>query len=219
MGAILMVVGDATVPTTGDTYLTGVLEGLGHTVTYVSDETAEDVTGFDGVVVTDSCSSATLGAKYDTVAIPLVDHEAQHWDDIRMITAATVDEVSVTQVLWEDITHAIADGPYGAHSGTDTIFSSAALLARSDGLASGVVQIASNGGSTNVVCGAAESGATLTSGTAPARRVFMWPKEAAAALLTADGENPLKNAYYWAFGSVAAPESRPLRTVCSSLRW
>jgi hypothetical protein len=201
-----MVVGDAGAPTTGDAYLKGILEGLGHTVTYVSDETAEDVTGFDGIVVTDSCSSVTLGAKYDTAAIPLVDHEAQHWDDIRMVSAASVTEISTTTITYEDDTHAIANGPYGAHTGTDTILSGSALIARStSGPASGVTQIASAGGSTNIACGAAESGATLTSGTAPARRVFMWPKEAAAALLTADGENPLKNAYYWAFGEVVAP--------------
>jgi hypothetical protein len=200
MASILVVVGNAGTPTSGDSYLEGVLQGLGHTVTYVSDETAEDVTGFDGIVVTDSCSSVTLGAKYDTAAIPLVSHEAQHWDDIRMITAASVTEISTTTITYEDDTHAIANGPYGAHTGTDTILSGSALIARSTSVASGVTQIASTGGATNIVCGAAESGATLTSGTAPARRVFMWPKEAAAVLLTADGENPLKNAYVWAFG-------------------
>jgi hypothetical protein len=199
MGAILLVVADSALPSTGDGVLQNVLADLSHVVTYRSDDVAEDVTGFDGVVISDSCSSATLGTKYDTVSVPVADHEAQHWDDMRLVTAASVAEISTTDVTWLATAHPIEDGPYGTFSGTDTIYSAASLLPRSNSVASGAVLVA-NSGASQICCGAAETGAVLTSGTAPARRVFMWPRDGPATLLTEDGRNPLKNAYYWLFG-------------------
>lgn len=204
MAAILQVVGDAAVPTTGDTTIRGWLESVGHVVTYVSDETAENTTGYDGVVICESCASATLGAKYDTAALPIILHEGGNLHLIRMMTvSAGGQEAGRTDIDILDDTHPIFDGPHGSFTGQVAI-QTAANLGRVDDVAAdpaaGVSYLAQSDTSASFkTVLACESGAVLTSGNAPARRAFVFPSDPAAAALNADGIAIVKNAYVWAF--------------------
>lgn len=203
MSSILLVVGDAAVPTAGDIVIKGLLEGMGHTVTYRSDETAESPTsGFDGIVVAESVSGATIGSKYATVALPLVTHESSHLDVLGLTTVTQSSIASQTDAVWIAGTP-IADGPFGTLSGTDTIFSAGSGLGWFDSAdkASGVTSLATHSGFSNrIACASVESGATLHTGPAPARRAYIWPQSTSASTnLNALGITAIKNAYYWAF--------------------
>lgn len=205
MAAILLVVGNAASPTTGDALIKTILEGMGYTVTYVSDEAAEDVTGMDGVVIAESVAGATLGSKYATVAVPVVALEQAYLDDMGFCTTADIgQQATQTQVSWLSTTHPIADGPFGTFSGTTTIFGSPATLGRYDftgGGAGSQENIASiTADSTIIVCAACDEGTSLLIGNAAAKRAFIWPQDAASASLNSDGTNVLKNAFAWAFG-------------------
>jgi concanavalin A-like lectin/glucanase superfamily protein len=208
MASILVVVGDAAVPTTGDDILKGYLQALGHTVTYRSDETAESPTsGYGGIVVAESVAGATIGAKYTSVAIPLVSHEPAHLDALGFTSATPSSLAAQTQIIWLASTP-IADGPFGTLSGTDTIFSTGSSLGyfNSADKAAGVTSLARTAGSaTEITCASVNTGATLYTGagapaTAPAKRAYIWPQGASTANLTADGTTAIKNAYAWAFG-------------------
>ena len=202
MGAILLVVGNSAAPTTGDALLKTLLESQSHTVTYISDETTEDITGMDGVVISESCASGTVAAKYTTVAIPVVSFEDGDWDELQMTTAAVTLSVDALDV--SDATHAIADGPHGTFTGTVTIYSPTvanAVKRTSNTDASGAVRVLSSG--SIAVLLAAESGATLLTGTAPARRVIFGIRDAgmSSGSTTADLQNLIKNAFAWSFAS------------------
>lgn len=68
-----LVVADSTSLTTLDQSVKSRLEGLGWTVTAISDETAEpSMSGYSLVVICESVASATLGTKYATVSVPVV---------------------------------------------------------------------------------------------------------------------------------------------------
>lgn len=212
MAAIKLIVGDAAAPQTVDTYVKGLLEGLGHTVTLTSDETAEDLTGVDGIVISESCSTTTLGTKYNTAAVPLITHEAFYIDTLRLSSNEGGDSSGQTQMTVLDDTHPIMNGPFAALTGTVTLLSAGGNLpfGFSGTFGSGVsilAQQTSDSSHINVV--AAESGATLASGTAPARRAFVTvPINSDVANVTADAEALIKNAYVWAFGSATYPEKQ-----------
>ena len=205
MAAILLVVGDSAAPTTPDSYLQGILEGLGHTVTLRSDDVADSVTGFDGVVIAESVASATIGTKYNTAAVPVITHETGNINDLRLSDVEGTTEVGGTQIDVPTTTHPIFHGPFGTFPlGTYTIFTSPAGLGYDDDATfpSGVELLAhSNVNSARQMVFACEAGATLTSGTAEGKRAFIFPTNTAAPGITATGEAMLKNAYAWAFGT------------------
>jgi hypothetical protein len=210
MGHILVVVGDASVPTADDDALRDLIEDLGHTTAYVSDETAEDVTGFDGVIICDSSSSGTLGTKYNTVAIPVITHEQGNTAELRIITLeGTGDSTVTSNAIIQDDTHPIADGPYGSFTGNE-VFSSATTWGHIDDtvadLGAGGVYVAHHpavGFDNRKFIAAYESGGLLADGNAaPAKRAFLTGRLNVATSLTADGIALFKNAYAWAFGVV-----------------
>lgn len=208
MSAILLVIADAAAPTTGDALLRGYLEGLGHVVTYRSDETAEDVTGFAGVVLSESCVGATLGAKYALVAVPVISHEAAIVDDMLMITTAAANTDAVaTDIEIVVPTHPIASGPFGSYSGQIAVNTANGIgYVDSDfygALGGGVTLVGRQVFDTTETCIlAVDSGGALTSGVAAAKRgVVLFSRDLSVPTLTATGTNIIKNAYVWAFGN------------------
>lgn len=201
MASLRLVVGDKAVFTATDTYVQGLLQGLGHTVTALSDEDAEDITGMAGVVICESCVTATLGAKYALVAVPVVTHEPQILDDMLLVDAANVSSVTDTLVQILDGTHPITNGPYGTYAiGTLTILSSASNISFTQaGMAAGVTKLASTSGGVQVEALACDKGGALTSGTAADKRAFVWPHNNSGSLVNTDGQAIIKNAYAWAF--------------------
>lgn len=200
MAALGVVVASAVAPTAGDTVLKNLLEGAGHSVTFINDEDAVGGT-YGAYVLAESCSSATLGGKYDTVAVPCVVLEISVWDDMRLATAAGTTAASSTD--YDLLTHEITTGlPDPA---TVKLTSTSQYSVLNSALPSGAVPFARAGADATRTTGwVVEAGGILTSGTAPARRVALgyidnWPPN-----LTADGETLLLQAVEWVLGSVVA---------------
>lgn len=96
---ILLVVGDAAVPVASDLLWAERLTALGHTYTYISDETAEpDLTPYYGIVIGESVATGTLGTKYLSAPKPLLSGEGANWDTWGF---ATLDGNVVAQPYWQ----------------------------------------------------------------------------------------------------------------------
>jgi hypothetical protein len=193
VGHIILVVATAGSPTAGDTVLQGRLEAAGHTVTRTSDEDAEYSGSYDGVVVSDSSSGGTFGAKYDTVAKPGIALEAATWRLGSYVGATT----GVTQ--W---TVSAVSGANGGLTGTQTVFSSGQSQQgiSVSSLPAGATLVANQQGDTNKgIYVIYEAGGNLTSGTAPARRVFLRIGDPAMPNLASAGTTLLDAAIAWAF--------------------
>lgn len=225
MAQILLVVGNAGTPTAPDTYLQGVLQGLGHTVTLRSDDDADSVTGFNGVVIAESVASATIAAKYGTAAVPVITHETGNINDLRLSDVEGATEVSGTQI---DVTstgaaHPIFNGPFGVFPlGTYTIFTSPAGLGYdNDATFPAGVQLLAHSfvDGTRQMVFVCDTGATLTSGTAEGKRAFIFPTNTAAPGITNVGENMLKNAYHWAFAQPAVGDNPPIGFLGRGAGW
>jgi hypothetical protein len=112
---VLVVVGDATTPTTTDAAIKTRLKGLGHTVTYMSDETAEpSLASYDLIVIAESVSPDTLGTKYAAAAVPIILHdysvaELTGWD----LSTEAQSTGTQTQVTVTDAAHPAASGQSG----------------------------------------------------------------------------------------------------------
>lgn len=204
MADILLVVATAGTPTAGDLYFKAILEGLAQTVTLRSDDDADSVSGFAGVVVAESCSSATLGTKYATAGVPVVTHEAGHVDGLGMISAEGASNEVEDQTVVLVASHPMMRGPHGSASGTITVLSSAVSFAYIDGnvvtLSADVTALAESPNTANWWTALAAEG-----GSFPARRAYIWPNTGASSTaVAAVGEIVLRNTYAWAFG-IAPP--------------
>lgn len=209
MGAIQLVVGVVSTPSATDAVIKSLLESLGHTVVYVDDDTAENTTGFNGVVILDSCNTASLGTKYDTVALPVITHEGFYVDSLRMSDIeGAVAEVLTTFTITDD-THPFVKGPFGSFTGTLTWASSGTpgvyINDATVNFGAGVDHVARSPTDANFkTLFAYEAGDNLASGTAPAKRGYISLRDTAGTLLTSDFVHVLLNAYTWAFGRRAA---------------
>lgn len=214
MGHIILVVGNKDVLTTGDLIIRGRLEGAGHTVTEASDEDAEFSGAYDGVFVSDSASGAIFntGAKYRTVDKPGVTTENAAW--LLGTYLGTGDPLSSWSVT---STPTLSAGL----SGTVAVYDAATQAQQG-------IEVSTLPAGAQIVATALndadkatyvfyESGATLVTGTAPARRVFFRVGDGAMDNLTADGLALLDGAIEWAFGSAglsgALAASAPMPTA------
>lgn len=194
MGHIILVVANSPTPTAGDLVLQGRLENAGHTVTRTSDEDAEYGGAYDGVLVSDSCSGGTFGAKYDTVAKPGITCENASWRLGSFIGATT----GVAQWTVNSVSAA-----NGGLTGAQTIYSSGQSQQgiTVSSLPAAATAVATQQGDSNkgtyVIY---ESGGALVSGTAPARRVFLRIGDPAMGNLASAGTTLLDAAISWAFG-------------------
>jgi hypothetical protein len=197
VATIVLVVADTTSLGSGDTILQNRLtSNHGHTVVLRNDEDAEYGSAYDGVMVSDSCVAATFGSKYDTVAKPGICLEglASGW---RLGTSSSAGS-GVTQWDVQSVPAANA-----GLTGAQTIYSAGAAqqgLTTSSVPAGGQIVAYESGATTKAVYVIYESGGTLTSGTAPARRVFFRAGNADVANLTSTGLSLLDAAITWAYG-------------------
>jgi hypothetical protein len=200
VATIVLVCANAATPTAGDLVIQGRLEAAGHTVVRTSDESAEYSGAYDGVFVSDSCSGGTFGSKYDTVAKPAITCEAVSW---RLGTY--LGGITGTQWTVQDV------AGNGGLTGTQSVYSNSQSQQGIDtdvlpGAATVVARLAGDADHGTYVT--YEAGGALTSGTAPARRVFLRIGDGAMDNLTAAGTTLLDAAISWAFGPVA-PDDPP----------
>lgn len=194
MGHIILVVATSGSPTVGDLVIQGRLEAAGHTVTRTSDEDAEYSGSYDGVVVSDSCSGGTFGAKYDTVTKPGLTFEAASWRLGTYSGAADATQWSVNAV----------PAANGGLTGTQTVYDATQPqqgISVSSLPAAATVVATQQGDSNKGVYVVYEAGGALTSGTATARRAFLRIGDGAMDNLTSAGTTLLDAAIGWTFDS------------------
>src|SRR5690606_5620871 len=170
------------------------LEAMGHEVVRRLDSDPEITTGYDAVIVSDSSSNANVGTKYGTVAKPGLCTEGltSGW---RLGSGSTMSGMT-TQ--W----NVLNVSPYnGGLTGVRTIYGSEYQqqgMTRSSVEGTDGIIVATEANDSNLVTYAVyEAGAVLTSGTAPARRVFMRFGNSVAGTLTADAWTLFDAALNW----------------------
>lgn len=198
MATIVLVVGTTATLTDGDIVIRDRLVAAGHTVVLRNDTDAEYSGTYDGVYIADSSSGGDVGSKYDTVAKPGITAENASW---RLGTY--LGAISGTQWTVENV-----EGN-GGITGTVTVYNSTQSQQGidTDTLPAGAIVVARLAGDadhgTYVLYPA---GISLTSGTAPAKRVFFRMGDAQTADANATGRALLDAAIGWAFGPAAPIE-------------
>lgn len=169
--ANILVVRNSAGPTTDDTNLINFLTGRSHSVTNVADTSALPDSGYDICIVTDSGSSgSTAIGSIPTCQLPVMLFETT-WQTARMSSAAATTG-GTSGTTWDLTTHALNSG----YSDPMTVFNSSQSMygTTNTNLPSGVEVLAwANGSTTHATAVIADTGATLTSGTAPNRRACM----------------------------------------------
>lgn len=170
----------------GDELLVADLVARGHTVTDIFDTDPAPTTGYDVILITESGSGSTTGA-YDTCPLPVLTFEVS-WTGLRL---ATADATTGAAGSWTLNSHAINStftSPLNTNSGTTYQAATSALPA-------GVSAIATIGTETHTL--AADTGATLTSGTAIARRAAIGFSDSKIASTTTDGFSYINAILKW----------------------
>lgn len=94
---VLIIVGDASSPNGADANMVSLLQARGHTVTLRSDESTEDFSGQDFLIIGESVSSSTAGTKYNDAPIPAMVIESALADEWHLATGSPIpdDEVDI----------------------------------------------------------------------------------------------------------------------------
>lgn len=192
-GGALFILDDATAPSFADQNVEGLLNSLGIDVMLVSDEaaTAGDATGKDLILISSSVDPTALTADFSATAIPLIVWEADLYDDLNLATSPG-ETAAITDLTIADASHPIADGFV---AGDTTVYAEALPMA-SGQPGSGAVSVGASGGQSTLF--AYDTGAPMTTGTAPARRVGFFASSTGTGSATFAGMALLENAILWA---------------------
>lgn len=202
---VLVVVADKAALTSADTTLINRLQTLGHTVTTRSDEEDDSVaTEYELVVITESCSSSAIAAKYKTSAVPVIHHEFAAWDDMGLITTTAGSLATQTDMVITSSAHAIRGS---VPAGQQTIYTTAVQIDHSINAHGAQATMIAHavGDATRYTIFAYEAGATLADGTTAAdkRLAFSMQDPGAPEALNANGLALFDNAVAWALGGVS----------------
>lgn len=189
---------------TSDQTLAAILTDAGHTVTYISEADTPPTSGYDAVIITESGSGSAV-APYDTNPMPVGCFDVS-WDDLRLATAAST-VAAATNSVQPQSSHPSMTGlasPLEIFTSTSTGNARSVELTA---MATGVDIVALVDSDTSRAhCIAADSGATLTSGTAPNRRFGIGIVESRVLLLNANGEQYTLQVCEWLAGTSAGIE-------------
>jgi hypothetical protein len=194
-GVVSLVVGNTAALSAGDATIRTIL-AIGFVVRLVDDNAAAVTSGADVVVLSGSCSSATIGTKYRDVPLPVVTMDAATFDAMGM-TGTSDSDFGETQS--SSVSIVMAGHPLAASlSGTVSVVSASASLGwgRPGPGAARVATVA--GMADQVAIFAYPTGAMMVGGTAPAPRVGFFASDAATARLSDDGVKLLRAAIDWA---------------------
>jgi hypothetical protein len=193
---VLMVVGNAAMPTGSDTRLQQLLLVRGLRVRLASDEDPVVVTGIDVVVLAESAVSFLVADRYRNVAVPVVTLDRVLFQYMGMTSTGGTDYGST---IATDLTVLLPEhGLAGGLSGTVSVVSASANLAWGVPAPSAERVAILSGMPDRVAVFGYPQGATMVTGTAVARRVGCFVTEQAALLLDDDGVRLLSAAIDWA---------------------
>ena len=201
MATIQLIVGNPASLNSSDTWLQGLLVAEGHTVNLINDDDAENVSGVDGVVISESCHSPSLasGSKYKTVSIPVICCEERHLDTLELAinsdaaggysgTVNVIDDGILSGTPTSGNPYTVSTGSYAAVEITN-LSSDAEVLAQKNGTTKAVVWKYDSG----------DTGTNLY--VLPGDRVALFPcaNTSFATGVTAGGESIVSNVFQWAF--------------------
>jgi RHS repeat-associated protein len=171
----LFVVGNATTLVNKDLWQRQRLLDAGWSVTTIDDDvvTAVDATGKQLVVVSESVAQAPINTMFNTVAVPVLMAESFLFDEMRMTSTGTANQGTVATQTQLTITAAGGNHTLGAGFPQGNLTTSTAAITHGFGVPTASATIAATiaGDPAKPAIFGYETGAALTSGTAPARRV------------------------------------------------
>jgi acyl-CoA thioesterase I len=201
----LLVVGNPASVTAGDSRVIDRMTSLGFEVVVKDDDgiTALAASGKTLVLISASVTSGKIGATFAATAVPVVTWEGGLFDDLGLTgptlgvdygeTAGTDQRKRVVMTV---STHPLAAGL----SGTVTVSDPASRFMWGLPASSAALVATLENDPTKYAVFGYESGATMFSGSAPARRVGLFLHEATAATLTAAGWSIFDASVQWATG-------------------
>ena len=182
----LLVLGNPAMPSPSDTRLRMLLEARGFLVKPVDDNAAADVTGAGLVVLSGSCASATLLAKYRDVAVPLLNLEPSVQDDMGM-TAGTEADLG-EQDDASGVSIVMANHPMAAGlTGNNGVVSTASSFGWGRPAAAAQRVATIQGMAQRVAVFGYPRGAMMATAMAPARRVGFFASDDSARYLGPNG--------------------------------
>lgn len=211
-GKLYLVVNDATSLIAKDTARKSLAEGWGYTVSCISDHDSQatfDAAAVDAAVfwVTEDSSTGTLSTKLRDTAVGVMFETRSSIDEFGFTSGPTKSSAYGTSMTVLDISHEITAS---LSLGSLTLATSATYLGGTNStLASGVETMLDDGGGEAFVM-AADTGATLTFGPAPARRsTFLTLDTFDINKLNATGLSLLRSTIDWAAAEAADPPGTP----------
>jgi hypothetical protein len=198
----LFVVGNTTLGA-GDAAVQARLVALGFTVTVVKDSTAQtsDATGKQLVVISSTVTSANVGPKFTTVAVPVLDWESALLDDLKMTSTSNTDFGIQGNQTTVQIGGPANDFMTAGLTGSVAVTSAAATFSwgKPPGKPNAnATVLATLGDATRSVIFRYDTNDQMFGQTAPERRVAFFLEDATASLLTAAGTSLLDAAIRWA---------------------
>lgn len=184
----LFVVGNTTL-SAADAALKSRLEGLGFVVTVKLDSASvtADATGQQLVLVSETCSSGNVGAKFLTVSQPVITLEPAIQDEMNLTGAAWgTDQGTVTSATQVNVLSSAGVLAAG-FSGNTTVVTAANTFIWGAPGASATIISRVVGSSTQATSYKYEAGATLISGTAAGKRAVCFPHGTVATSLNSNG--------------------------------
>ncbi|MGD9166070.1 MAG: DUF2341 domain-containing protein, partial [Syntrophobacterales bacterium] len=200
---LVMVTTDGTTTTDADDNgKRALFESWGWTVTAIADDAAQGTydtaaANNDVMYISESCASSAVGTKAALLDIGIVNEENYTWDQMRF-TATADQDLNHTTILISDNSHYITS-PFS--TGNMMIYGSADGIGNMvAGLASGGQLLATENNTGSPTLFVFETGAALTSGTAPNRRVGIPTSYSTFTNWNADVKTIVQRSLDWASG-------------------
>lgn len=203
---IVMVVGNPAGLTTGETALRSRLVSFGYDVALVSDtaSSTNDAIGAALIVTSSTVTSANVGAKFQNVAVPVLNWENGLQDDLLMTgqlpNSDYGESFEQTSVLITDASHPLAGGlSVGEHTVTTAPMTFSWGYPQNALGTAAIVATLSDGSGFPCIYGY-DSGALLADGVtrAPARRVQIFLQDNTYSVIAPDGSRLVDAALAWA---------------------
>jgi hypothetical protein len=194
----LLVVGNATTLSTGDSRLRSRLTYIGYSVTVRDDDVvaASDATGKTVVVISESVNPTVINSKLRNVTVPTVVLEPALFDDMLMVSSSTNSglQTTQTQIAITDAAHPLAAG----YTGLQSVYTATDSLAWGVPTASAVKAASISGNAGRSVVFGYNQGAAMSGLNAPARRVGFFLSATGATKWGSPGSMLFDAAVTWA---------------------
>ena len=195
---VLFVVGSSA-SNPSDLAISNRLQSFGYTVQMILDSasTTANATGKGLVLVSSTVGSGNVTTKFRDVAVPVINWEYLLEDDFNFTTTANLGTAgSQTALIITNVGHPLAAG-FPAGIRTVATVAGAFAWGEPGGSPTIIARLADN---SHPCLYGYETGATMNSGTAPARRVNLFLQNDTFVALNADGVSLFDAAVSWAIG-------------------